>query len=414
MLHGVDVSGHQDGWIPGDDDAFVFVKSTEGRSYHNGSAEAQVHAAREAGLQIGHYHFLWPDNALQQAAYFVAKTDIQPGDLLVCDWEISGGGHPSVADAANFIAEVKRLRPDNKVGLYCNKSDWLDTAVKAGDFLWIAHYTTMPEPGIASPWVFWQHTNTPIDQNKAASRFETLDELKAWAGEKPEPGVFYSEEWRSPYVSFNSSSVRWVTPIDRAIAIACAKASGWGSLRLSQGGLRPASDFSASTHCGLGVADIAVDGRTKDQVWNLVAHLIRSGIIGFPRGFGGDSWADQQHIHWASIESAAHAHQQLRDQIEEYRKGGDGLKGDRPYNGPSVPLGTWAESPYNSANIKADTGVYYVNTNVLNGRDVDNNVVRKRTRGYEIQAAQQVKRWGRWNVVTSTPTYYALDYLEAA
>jgi hypothetical protein len=91
--------------------------------------------------------------------------------------------------------------------------------------------------------------------------------------------------------------------------------------------------------------------------------------------------------------------------------GGDGLRGDGAYNGPHVPLGMWAGSPYNPVNIKADTGVYYVTANKLNGRNVDQDVVTTRARGYRIQAAQQVFRWGRWNVTTGTPTYYSLSYL---
>ena len=87
MLHGVDVSGYQPGWVPAADDSFVFVKKTEGTSYRSGHAAAQLAAARAKRLQIGHYHYMRPDNAAKQAAYFVANADIRPGDLLVCDWE---------------------------------------------------------------------------------------------------------------------------------------------------------------------------------------------------------------------------------------------------------------------------------------------------------------------------------------
>jgi hypothetical protein len=99
---------------------------------------------------------------------------------MVCDWEgrWSTGAHPSVEDAAKFIAEVKRLLPENKCGLYCNTSDWTSTAVKAGDFLWIAEYGTKA-PNIKAVWDFWQFTNVPIDTN--LSRFEALPELKVWA-----------------------------------------------------------------------------------------------------------------------------------------------------------------------------------------------------------------------------------------
>ncbi len=67
----------------------------------------------------------------------------------------------------------------------------------------------------------------------------------------------------------------------------------------------------------LGVGDIAVDHRSKDLVWDYTAHLNRSGIRAFPRGFGGDPWRNEQHIHWGSRENYDHAHPHLQAQIRE-------------------------------------------------------------------------------------------------
>lgn len=410
MLTGPDVSGHQPNWVPADDDEFVFIKASEGSTFASDDAAKQLKAARDKSLQVGHYHFLWPDNPTRQAKFFVDTADIQPGDLLACDWEDTPGGHPTVADAAEFIAEVKRLKPEHRVGLYCNKSDWTNTTVKAGDFLWVANWTAASLPSIESDWHFWQWTDEPIDQNRASPRWQSLNELKAWASSTT-PTRLYSEKWKSEYVKFGGG---WVTPIDRTILAACAKASGWGTIRLSQGGLSTSVAASAKTHHGLAVGDIPPDGRTKAQVWDFSAHLLRSGIVPFPRGYGGDPWANQKHIHFASVESAAHAHQQLRDQITEWRAGGDGLVGNGAYNGPDVPLGMWASSPYNPKNIKPDTNTYVVDTEALNGRSVDGNIKWKRKRGDTVTAVQQVFRWGRWNVVTSSPTYYASQYLKVA
>jgi GH25 family lysozyme M1 (1,4-beta-N-acetylmuramidase) len=419
MLHGVDVSSYQPDWAPAANDSFVFVKATEGTSYRNGRAAAQLAAGRAKRLQIGHYHYMRPDNAAKQAAYFVAHADIRPGDLLVCDWENTRDGHPSDADAAIFIAEVKKRRPKNKVGLYCNASDWNNTAVKAGDFLWIAHYG-VKKPSIHATWDFWQYADKSsrganIDQNK--SRFNTLDELKAWANRaplastaQPKP-THYSGRYQSEYVGLNGG---WVTPIDREILLRCASAVEWHTLRLSQGGLSNAVRASAKTHYGLGVGDIALDGRPKAKVWKLCAALIRSGIVAFPRGFIADSFQNNRHIHFASVESYSHAHPQLQAQINEYKRGGDGLVGNRHYTGPKVPLGRWKDSPYNPANIKEDNGIYCVNVSpgsVLYGLDVDRNKIKTREVGFEIQAAKRIKRWGRWNVVTASSTYYDLKFL---
>ena len=181
MLNGPDVSGYQPNWTPKNVDDFVFVKATEGRTVTNSKAADQLRRARAQNLQIGHYHFLWPDNAKAQAAWFIDKADIRTGDLLVCDFEDTNGGHPSTTDAETFIAEVKRLRPNHRVGLYCNRSDWNSYKPDVGDFLWIAAPKTSSSDLGDYPWTFHQYSWDPIDYNWAHPRFGTLAELKAWA-----------------------------------------------------------------------------------------------------------------------------------------------------------------------------------------------------------------------------------------
>jgi Glycosyl hydrolases family 25 len=420
MLHGNDVSRYQGAdWKPASSDAFVFIKITEGRTVTSPTDAEQLKTARAADLVVGHYHYLHKGNAKEQAAYFVSKLDTKPGDLLVCDWEgdWAAGKHPSVTDAATFIAEVQRLKPGHKVGLYCNRSDWMNTSVKKGDFLWLAHYTVRTD---VKGWDFWQYTDKPIDKNWANERWQTKDDLRAWAvqGSAPAPPwtepteVHYSKTWKSDYVAFGGSE-KWVTPIDKTILIACALASDWGSVRIVQGGRRPRTSYSGSTHMGLGVGDIAIDGRSKAKVWEFCAAMRRSGIRPFPRGYGGDPWENEKHIHFGSRESYDHASESLQAQIREQERGGDGLRGDRPYNGPSyADLGRWKDSPYNPVNIKIDTGEYEVAEDGLNGYTVDKIKKHDRELGYIVKARTQVYRWGRWNVVTSTPTYYKLSSLK--
>lgn len=424
MLKGVDVSGHQPDWEPVDSDAFVFVKCTEGSTYFSADSVEQLRKARAKGLQVGHYHFMVPGNATRQAAWFVSQADVQPGDLLACDWETHKEGHPSVEDRAEFRAEVKRLLPHHKEGLYCNTSDWLSTSVKAGDFLWIAHYTAMAEPGIASTWHFWQFSDTPIDLNKG--HFDSLDSLKHWAG-----GGNYSIQYQAPYMGWKNTE-EWITFKDLEILVAIEnELRPWfGPIRIVQGGLSMGTQ-SAYTHAGLGAFDVSVknpfttenDYHSTETVLKAAAVFNRAGLLAFIRGYeiGGydDKWDDDRHLHVVSWESYNSLHQQAKDQIKEYLAwlaggpDGDGLTTSQQYPGPRIPnLEHWATSPYNPKNIKADTGVYEVNTDVLMGRDVDYTIVRRRARGYRIQITKQIYRWGRWNVATSTPTLYALDYLK--
>lgn len=178
-LYGVDISNRQAGYKPGADVDFVFVKSTEGHTYTSNTHAAQVAAARGAGRVVGHYHFLWPGNVVVQANWFVNHTPLQPGDLLVCDWETTGGGLASCADKDLFLRTVKAMRPGYKVGLYCNTSDWLhvDTTSECADFLWIAAYG--PKPNLQHPYLFWQYTSKPIDQNRGY--FSSRAALRTWA-----------------------------------------------------------------------------------------------------------------------------------------------------------------------------------------------------------------------------------------
>lgn len=179
-LHGTDVSSWQPEWTPPNEDAFVFVKASESTTYTNPLHDKHVALARKAGLVVGHYHYMAPGNATAQAAYFVAQAKPAPGDILVCDWEgdWSKGAHPSVEDAAAFIAEVRRLKPQHRVLLYCNRSDWMTTAVKAPMGLWIAEYG-VAKPNILHDWIFWQYTDKPLDQNWC--KFEVKAELVKWA-----------------------------------------------------------------------------------------------------------------------------------------------------------------------------------------------------------------------------------------
>lgn len=182
MLHGIDVSAYQSSTYNTDGLSFVFIKATEGRSYTNPRLTAQTKTARDAGLTVGFYHFLWPGSLTAQAEYFVHQAPDRPGDILAVDWEpTSDGSYASNTEKDQFIRKVKQLRPDNQVVLYCNRSFWLDIDVTsyAGDGLWIADYVTAGKPRIKAKWLFHQYTSDPYDKNVAS--FESRAALREWA-----------------------------------------------------------------------------------------------------------------------------------------------------------------------------------------------------------------------------------------
>ncbi|AEY91821.1 putative hydrolase [Streptomyces hygroscopicus subsp. jinggangensis 5008] len=182
MLHGIDVSAYQSSSYATSGLSFVFIKATEGRSYVNPRLAAQTKHARDAGLVVGFYHFLWPGDLTAQAEYFLSHAPDRRGDLLAVDWETTGEGtHASNAEKDRFIRKLKELRPDNRVVLYCNRHFWLniDSTSYAGDGLWIADYVTAGKPRIKAKWRFHQYTSEPHD--KDVTNFASKAALKEWA-----------------------------------------------------------------------------------------------------------------------------------------------------------------------------------------------------------------------------------------
>ncbi|EGX58993.1 hydrolase [Streptomyces zinciresistens K42] len=182
MLRGIDVSAYQSSSYSTEGLSFVFIKATEGRSYVNPKLAAQTKRAREAGLVVGFYHFLWPGNLSAQADHFVGRAPERAGDMLAVDWETTGEGtRASNAEKDRFIRTLKEKRPDNPVLLYCNRNYWLnvDTTSYAGDGLWIADYVPAGKPRIKAKWRFHQYTDDPLDKNVAD--FGGKDALREWA-----------------------------------------------------------------------------------------------------------------------------------------------------------------------------------------------------------------------------------------
>jgi GH25 family lysozyme M1 (1,4-beta-N-acetylmuramidase) len=182
MLRGIDISAYQSSAYDTDGLSFVFIKATEGRSYVNPKLTAQVKTARDAGCVVGFYHFLWPGNITAQAEHFLSKAPEKAGDLLAVDWETTGDGtHAGNAEKDRFIREVKRLRPNHRVILYCNRNFWLniDNTSYAGDGLWIADYVTAGKPRIKANWTFHQYTSDPHDKDVAD--FTSTAALVDWA-----------------------------------------------------------------------------------------------------------------------------------------------------------------------------------------------------------------------------------------
>jgi hypothetical protein len=244
--------------------------------------------------------------------------------------------------------------------------------------------------------------------------------------------VKYNAEYTCYYLRWrdDGKTPRYVTARDYVILTLIEREvkSWWGPIEIVQGGLSDGA-LSAGSHKGLGVEDIKVKEGTAwkslDDVVKLQGFFMRSGELFFIRGYEygnyDDGWDSDRHGHNVSAESLGDVAQLARTQHGEYQEwlggnpDGDGLVSNLRFPGPRTPkLERWATSPYNPVNIKTGAASFYVNVSAgssLTGCDVDRVAKTHRARGYEIKAAKQVYRWGRWNAVTTSGTYYSMDYL---
>jgi hypothetical protein len=266
MITGTDVSSHQPGWTPAPSDSFVFIKASEGHTYVSPTLPDQLAAARTAGLVVGYYHFLWPGDPTLQAQWFERAIwpYAVPQDLLVCDWEATKGGTASEADKDAFIAEVRRLLPGYKIGLYVNRSMWSVSKKRAGDFLWLAAY--IADPGVTD-WTFWQYTDhgpngEPLDQNVA--NFATVTEFRDWI---TPPEVDVAE--RIPFRNLGLTCSCVVESLPYVELDMLAKGIIKESIDIFQLGYRDDVGASAGTHARGGCVDVGQYSAKAIDVWRI-------------------------------------------------------------------------------------------------------------------------------------------------
>lgn len=188
--YGQDWSSFQATNLPTAGLAFVVVKQTEGLTYTNPNAAAQVTHGRDNGLVVGHYHYPHMANsAAAEADRFLGVAAPHAGDFLVLDWEgydNANKGVPfstQVAYKKAWLAHVQTALPYMQTGTYAN-TDYLnrDPNGAYGDFLWIATANRPAgQPGITRKWLFHQYGASGIDRDYCPL---TAAELQSWANAK--------------------------------------------------------------------------------------------------------------------------------------------------------------------------------------------------------------------------------------
>lgn len=160
--YGVDVANYQSASVKGMANAgakFAIVKVSEGTSYRNPKASAQIASAKTSGMMPMAYHFaLFGANsgaAVSEANYAVSSAKafgLPSGSYIACDWEtgdgnnVNGGKNASANAIIAFMNQIKRK--GYKPLLYSGASllnNNINTAKVTSAFpnsLWVASYAS--------------------------------------------------------------------------------------------------------------------------------------------------------------------------------------------------------------------------------------------------------------------------------
>lgn len=148
---------------------FAFMKATEGTTYTDARFHNNWQKAGAAEILRGAYHFYRPSfDPIDQAEHFinvVGKNSELPHVLDLEDGVGVTAPEKLAADVKMFLARVEELT-ERKPIIYTSPSFW-NEYMRESDWasaydLWIAHYTSKPEPRIPPPWhqwLFWQYTD---------------------------------------------------------------------------------------------------------------------------------------------------------------------------------------------------------------------------------------------------------------
>lgn len=156
---------------------FVFVRATRGQTLVDPLFTAHWAGTQSAGIPRGAYHFFHPDISPQAQAdnFLAAIKNVDPAELApALDLELRKSDGTDAWDAiplaqraalaVQWLTAVEQSLGRRPI-VYLSPSfahDKLGGAAALGAYpLWIAHYTTNPQPRVPPAWqhwTFWQYT----------------------------------------------------------------------------------------------------------------------------------------------------------------------------------------------------------------------------------------------------------------
>ena len=183
VTEGIDVSHWQNtiDWtqVAASGKRFAFMKASEGTTLADPTYSINRAQAKAVGLYVGAYHFARPDrtpgDAVAEADYFLAMSQLEAGDLVpVLDLEDAGGLAPAELEAwvQGYLGRIYERTGAHGM-IYASPTFWKNAmgdttwfATNGYGMVWVAHWTDGPAPTVPAAnwgglgWTFWQYTST--------------------------------------------------------------------------------------------------------------------------------------------------------------------------------------------------------------------------------------------------------------
>lgn len=161
--YGVDVSAYQSSSVASSAKAgskFAIVKVSEGTSYRNPKASAQIASAKVSGMMPMAYHFALfgssSARAKSEAKYAIASAKaygLPKGSYIACDWETGDGNNVNGGKNASAKAIIAFMKAIDNAGyqpllysgahLLNNNINTSKVTAAYPNSLWVASYATM-------------------------------------------------------------------------------------------------------------------------------------------------------------------------------------------------------------------------------------------------------------------------------
>ena len=202
VTEGIDVSHWQNtiDWtqVAAAGKRFAFMKASEGTTLADPTYATNRSQAKAVGLYVGAYHFARPDrtpgDAVAEADYFLAMSQLEAGDLVpVLDLEDAGGLSPAELQewVKGYLGRIYE-RTGAHAMIYASPTFWKNAmgdttwfATNGYGMVWVAHWTSGPAPTVPAQnwggtgWTFWQYTSSGsvpgISGRVDLDRFNGLD-----------------------------------------------------------------------------------------------------------------------------------------------------------------------------------------------------------------------------------------------